>query len=128
MTDKPDGKRWGWGLIIMVLLCTVAAATWHSLLPTRSTAVNLPPAVNLSPEEAEIVEIAKHAIGNQHDWTFDKPTRNPDGSWKVFAQTFPAMTGGHCTVIIDSNRKVTKNHPRHLAPLATQLAPTTVAA
>jgi len=104
MTDKSDRKPGRW-LIAIVLLCMAIAATWYSLSLTRSTTVNL------SPEDAEIVDIAKKAVGDRRDWTFEKPQKNSDGSWTVFAQSIPPMPGGHCMIIINNERKVTNIIP-----------------
>jgi hypothetical protein len=101
---KIDGKRRWWPIAIAVL-CVAAATAWYSVALMKSTAVNL------TPEESEIVNVAKKTLGGQNEWIFDKPRKNVDGSWVVFARSLPPTPGGHCTLRINNQRKVTEIMP-----------------
>lgn len=103
MTQTPSQKQ-RWWILAVALLGVAAGAAGYGLSPTASTNVKL------SPEEAEIVDTAKKALGGRQDWTL-KPHKKADGSWEVFAESVPPIVGGHCLIFINNKRIVTKIEP-----------------
>jgi hypothetical protein len=92
-------------LSVLVFGCAPASST-------RSTTN-----VNGSLDEARVLAIARAAVSTNDTWIdradFEKPKRQPDGSWRVFVQRHPVVHGGHRFITIDAEGRVT-NYGRGL--------------
>src|SRR5262245_10061479 len=68
-------------------------------------------------DEARVLAIARAAVATNDTWIdraeFEKPKRQPDGSWSVFVQRHPVVAGGHRFITIDAQGRVT-NYGRGL--------------
>jgi hypothetical protein len=62
-------------------------------------------------DEAKVLEIARQAVALNDTWVdraeFERPKRQPDGSWSVLVWRLPKVPGGHRVIRIDENGRVT---------------------
>jgi hypothetical protein len=67
----------------------------------------------LTAEESRIIEIARQAVATNDTWVakaeFEAPKRDGRG-WSVLVWRFPYTPGGHRTILIDENGRVTAYH------------------
>jgi hypothetical protein len=65
----------------------------------------------LTAEEKRIVEVARKAVAANETWEkakFDRPEKQPDGSWIVLVSRRPSMPGAHVYITIDASGNVTE--------------------
>lgn len=78
----------------VAVLCLIAVVVAWIVLP--------------SSEERQIIAVARKAISTNGSWSTYKVKHNDDGGWTVFIQDWPPVDGGHCIVVIDKNKVVTR--------------------
>jgi hypothetical protein len=63
-------------------------------------------------DEARVLAIARATVMANDSWInraeFEKPIRNPDGSWTILVWRRPVTPGGHRFVTIDAEGRVTE--------------------
>jgi len=61
-------------------------------------------------DEARVLAVARAAVSTNDTWidraVFEKPKRQPDGSWSVLVWRRPATPGGHRFVTLDADGRV----------------------
>ena len=62
-------------------------------------------------DEAKVLQIARQAVATNDTWVdraeFGRPKRQADGSWRVLVWRLPKAPGGHRTVLIDEQGRIT---------------------
>ncbi len=80
---------------------------WYTTVPDKGKAVD-----EYTLTAAKILEIARVAVTRNDDWIkqakFDKPVRQPDGSWIVLVKRRPETPEGHRSITIAPDGEVTE--------------------
>lgn len=104
-------KESGWPIIATLAVVIVPLAYLMGCSSRVETASPTTSTQSLTVEEKRIVEIARQAVATNDTWVdraeFDRPVKNPDGDWSITVWYRPATPGGHRTITINEDGKVT---------------------
>ena len=102
---KTLGASHAMRILLFIVLAAVAVGWSGTSRPQSATSSG-------ALDEARVLAIARAAVATNDTWLdraeFDKPIRRPDGSWSVIVWRLPAQAGGHRSIRIDPEGKVTQ--------------------
>ena len=99
------GRSHAMRILLFIVLAAVAVGCGGTSRPQSTTSSG-------ALDEARVLAIARAAVATNDTWVdraeFDKPRHWPDGSWSVVVWRLPAQAGGHRSIRIDPEGRVTQ--------------------